>query len=146
MDHVANVRRSSPTRSPSRLSSTNDYNEADQVVENLHRNELTREIADYIGRELAKGKRKGDIARDIGKSPAFVTQHATLLDLPEPIAGAFNSTRTKDVTVINELVTAYKKNPAAVRGWLEDDSQELRRGSVKLLREFLEDKDRNGGA
>jgi hypothetical protein len=33
----------------------NDYNEADQVVENLHRNALTaREIADFIGRELAK--------------------------------------------------------------------------------------------
>ena len=125
----------------------NDYNEADQVVENLHRNELTpREIADYIGRELAKGKKKGDIARDIGKSPAFVTQHASLLDLPEPIAEAFNSSRAKDVTVINELVTAYKKNPEAVRVWLEDDSQELTRGSVKLLREYLEEKSRNGGA
>ena len=31
----------------------NDYNEADHVIENLQRNELTaREIADYIGREL----------------------------------------------------------------------------------------------
>ena len=125
----------------------NDYNEADQVIENLHRNELTpREIADYIGRELAKGKKRGDIARDIGKSPAFVTQHATLLDLPEPISEVFNSSRARDVTVINELVTAYKKDSEAVRVWLEDDSQELTRGSVKLLREFLEEKHRNGGA
>jgi ParB family chromosome partitioning protein len=44
------------------------------------------------------------------------------------------------VTVINELVTAYKKNPDEVAAWLADDSQELTRGSVKLLREFLEDK------
>ena len=66
--------------------------------------------------------------------------------MPEPIAKAFNSSRAKDVTVINELVTAYKKNPEAVRVWLEDDSQELTRGSVKLLREFLEEKSRNGGA
>ncbi|MFN7836027.1 MAG: ParB/RepB/Spo0J family partition protein, partial [Burkholderiaceae bacterium] len=59
----------------------NDYNEADQVVENLQRNELTaREIADYIGRELAKGIKKGDIAKAISKSPAFVSQHVTLLD------------------------------------------------------------------
>jgi len=119
----------------------NDYNEADQVIENLQRNELTaREIADFIGRELAKGKKKGEIAKEIGKSPAFVTQHVTLLDLPEPIAEAFNSGRGKDVTVINELVTAYKKNPDEVAAWLADDSQELTRGSVKLLREFLEDK------
>ena len=119
----------------------NNYNEADQVIENLQRNELTaREIADFIGRELAKGKKKGEIAKEIGKSPAFVTQHVTLLDLPEPIAEAFNSGRAKDVTVINELVTAYKKNPDEVGAWLADDSQELTRGSVKLLREFLDDK------
>lgn len=124
----------------------NDYNEADQVIENLQRNELTaREIADFIGRELAKGKKKGEIAKEIGKSPAFVTQHVTLLDLPEPIAEAFNSGRANDVTVINELVTAYKKNSEEVDVWLADDSQELTRGSVKLLREFLEDKRRHSG-
>lgn len=119
----------------------NDYNEADQVIENLQRNELTaREIADFIGRELAKGKKKGEIAMEIGKSPAFVTQHVTLLDLPEPISKAFNSGRAKDVTVINELVTAYKKNPEEVNIWLADESQELTRGSVKLLREYLDNK------
>lgn len=119
----------------------NDYNDDDQVIENLQRNELTaRELADYIGRELAKGRKKGEIAKAIGKSAAFVTQHVTLLDLPEPIAEAFNSGRAKDVTVINELVTAYKKNPDEVGAWLADDSQELTRGSVKLLREFLDDK------
>lgn len=119
----------------------NDYNEADQVIENLQRNELTaREIADYIGRELAKGVKKGGIASAIGKSAAFVSQHVTLLDLPEPIAEAFNSGRASDVTVINELVKAYKKNPDEVVAWLSDEDQELTRGSVKLLREYLDDK------
>jgi len=119
----------------------NDYNEADQVVENLQRNELTaREIADYIGRELAKGVKKGDIAKSISKSPAFVTQHAALLDLPDPIAQAFNSSRVRDVTLVNELITAFKKRPLEVSHWLEDKSQEITRGSVKLLREFLENK------
>ncbi|HGS4477189.1 TPA: transcriptional repressor gene korB [Vibrio cholerae] len=119
----------------------NDYNEADQVIENLQRNELTaREIADYIGRELAKDVKKGDIAAAIGKSAAFVSQHVTLLDLPEPIAEAFNTGRVNDVTVINELVKAYKKNPDEVVAWLADDEQEITRGSVKLLREYLDDK------
>lgn len=119
----------------------NDYQESDQVVENLQRNELTaREIADYIGRELAKNRKKGDIAADLGKSPSFVTQHVTLLDLPEPIAQVFNSGRCRDVTVINELVTAHKKKPTEVTEWLADEGQEVTRGSVKLLREFLDDK------
>ena len=124
----------------------NDYNASDQVIENLQRNELTaREIADFIGRELAKGRKKGEIAKAIGKSAAFVSQHVTLLDLPEPIAEAFNNGRGKDVTVINELVTAYKKNPDEVAAWLADDSQELTRGSVKLLREFLDEKRSHDG-
>lgn len=119
----------------------NDYNEADQVVENLQRNELTaREIADFIGRELAKGVKKGDIAKAISKSPAFISQHVTLLDLPEPLAQVFNSGRVRDVTVVNELMTAYKKTPQDVAAWLGDASQEITRGSVKLLREFLDDK------
>ncbi|MCU1533295.1 MAG: chromosome partitioning protein ParB [Arthrobacter sp.] len=119
----------------------NDYNEADQVVENLQRNELTaREIADFIGRELAKGVKRGEIARIISKSPAFVTQHAALLDLPDPIAQAFNSSRVKDVTLVNELITAFKKKPLEVTNWLEDKHQEITRGSVKMLREFLENK------
>ncbi|MFL6718483.1 MAG: ParB/RepB/Spo0J family partition protein [Burkholderiaceae bacterium] len=120
----------------------NDYNEVDQVIENLQRNELTaREVADYIGRELAKGIRQQDIARSIGKSPAFVTQHIALLDLPEPIAQAFNSGRAKDVTLVNELVTAFKKNPREVTDWLEDnEGQDITRSAVKLLRAFLEEK------
>lgn len=123
----------------------NNYIEADQVIENLQRNELTpREIADYIGRELAKGKKKGEIAKDIGKSASFVTQHVNLLDLPEALANVFNNGRVRDVTVINELLTAYKKSPDEVAAWLEDDTQEITRGTVKLLREFLESTEDSG--
>jgi ParB family transcriptional regulator, chromosome partitioning protein len=119
----------------------NDYNEADQVVENLQRNELTaREIADYIGRELAKGRKKGEIAIAISKSPAFVTQHAALLDLPGPLAAAFSSGRASDVTMINEPATIYRKKPRDVAAWLDNEGQEITRGAVKLLRAFLDDK------
>lgn len=118
----------------------NDYLEADQVIENLQRNELTaREIADFIGRELAKGLKKSSIAKAIGKSNAFVSQHVTLLDLPEPIALVFKNGRASDVTVINELVKLYKKHPEEVNAWLNDELQELTRSSVKLIREQLED-------
>lgn len=121
----------------------NDYIDDDQVIENLHRDGLTaREIADHIGRKLAMGMKKGDIAKAISKSAAFVTQHVTLLDLPDPIAEMFNAGRTRDVTVVNELVTAYKKNPKEVTDWLLDETQELTRGTVKLFREFLDNKRR----
>lgn len=122
----------------------NNYLEEDQVIENIQRNELTaREIANFIGRKLNEGQKKGEIAKILGKSPAFITQHVTLLDLPEPIAEAFASGRANDVTVVNELVSAYKKAPEKVEAWLGDESQELTRGSVKLLKEFLDDSDRD---
>lgn len=115
-----------------------DYTESDQVIENLQRDALTaREIAEFIGRELAKKVKKGDIAKAIGKSPAYVTQHAALLDLPDPIAEIFQSERCRDVTLINELVGLYKKHPEGVTEWLADDEQEITRGTVKLLKEFL---------
>lgn len=118
-----------------------DYSETDQVVENLQRNELTaREIANYIGRELSKGLKRGQIASNISKSPAFVTQHAALLDLPEPVALAFNQGRVRDVTTVNELVTAYKAQPGAVAAWLGEGEPEITRGAVKLLRAFLGEK------
>jgi ParB family chromosome partitioning protein len=119
----------------------NNHNEDDQVIENVQREDMTpREIAAYIGRKMKKGLKKKDIADLIGKSPSFITQHAALLDLPEPIAKVFNSGRANDVTVVSELVTAYKKNPKEVGVWLEDENQEVTRGEVKLLREFLDDK------
>lgn len=118
-----------------------DYSATDQMVENLQRNELTaREIANYIGRELSKGLKRGQIASNISKSPAFVTQHAALLDLPEPIALAFNQGKVRDVTTVNELVTAYKAQPDAVAAWLSEGEPEITRSAVKLLRAFLGEK------
>ncbi|NIA56974.1 ParB/RepB/Spo0J family partition protein [Massilia sp. TW-1] len=119
----------------------NDYDDADQVIENLQRESMTpREIADYIGRELAKGKKKGEIASRIGKSASFISQHVTLLDLPEPVAIAFRTGRVNDVTVVNELVSAFKLAPAEVTNWLNNPSQEMTRGEIKLLRKFLAEK------
>ncbi len=124
-----------------------DYTTHDQVQENLHRDSLTeREIADIIGKELARGTKKAAIAKLLNKSPAFVTQHATLLDLPGPIADVYYSGRCKDVTIINELVMLNKKHPQEVQGWLLDETlEEITRGPVKLFREFLDEKQKQQG-
>lgn len=118
-----------------------DYNEEDQVIENLHRDNLTaREIADFIGRQLARGKTHKVIAQTIGKSRPFVTMHAALLDLPAPVADVFNSGRCRDVTLIVDLVRAFHTNEEATSRWLADESQEINRESVRTLRNFLDHK------
>lgn len=114
-----------------------DYNLLDQAVENIQRDNLTpREIADVIGRLLAQGMKKGQIAEKMGKSAAFITQHANLLDLPEPLAMAFNSGKISDITVVNDLNTLYRKEPEAVSDLLTNED-EITRSSVKNLKEFL---------
>lgn len=117
----------------------NDYDQDDQVIENIQRDGLTaREIADHIGKRISQGFKKGEIAEALGKSAAFISQHVALLDLPEPIAEAFYNDRVRDVTVVNELVKAHKANPKEVEDWLDDPDQEITRGSIKLLREFID--------
>lgn len=37
------------------------------------------------------GFKKSEIANELGKSNAWVSQHSVILDMPEPIAKAFNN-------------------------------------------------------
>jgi ParB family chromosome partitioning protein len=123
----------------------NEHDDDDQIIENIQREgQAPREIADAIGRRLAAGRKKKAIADRWGKSASWVTQYVTLLDLPEPIAEVFNTGRANDVTVVNELVTAFKGNPREVEAWLDVPTQEITRGEVKLLREFLAEKNKDG--
>lgn len=70
----------------------NDYTHLDQLIENIQRDALTpREVADYIGYKISMGFKKSEIANELGKSNAWVSQHSVILDMPEPIAKAFNN-------------------------------------------------------
>lgn len=125
----------------------NDYSEDDQVIENIQRDELTpREIAEYINRKVKAGLKKGDIAKKLGKSNAYISQHVTLLDLPEAIADIFNDGRCNDVTVINDLVRLHDKNPKQVNNFLTEQEGEVTRTTLKEFKEFLqhEEESKNG--
>ena len=113
-----------------------DYTDEDQIIENIHRDALKpREIAEFIGRKLSHGVQQKDIAKALGKSKGYVSQYATLLDLPEVIAEAFRAERTTDVTLIYELVNCHKKDSEATTSWMA--ANEVSRGTVKGLKEFI---------
>ena len=115
-----------------------DYSKVDQVIENLQRDALTpREIAGFIGYQYSKGLKNGEVAKMIGKSPTFVTQHHTILNLPSTIASLLDAGKTRDVVIINELARAFKESPEIVIEWVKDSEHELTRGSVNLLRQFI---------
>lgn len=96
-----------------------NHSKDDQFIENIHHEGHTaREIADYIGGKLAEGKSQTQIAAEIGKSKAFVSQYTAMLNLPDPVSQAVQDGRITDVTVANELARAYKDDPAAVEAAL----------------------------
>lgn len=99
-----------------------------------------RAMAVFIGMRLKEGDSQSEIARNLGVSAAFVSQHVKLLNLPEPLADAFNSGRCNDVTRITDLATLYKRDPETVKAWIENEDQEITVGTVKTLRELMEEK------
>jgi ParB family chromosome partitioning protein len=116
----------------------NDYTKLDQVIENIQRENLTpREIADYIGYRVSHGAKKGELAKELGKSNAWISQHFSLLDLPEPIAKAMNAGKISDLTAIAELVKVYNKSPEDVSSFI-NESGELSRSDVQTIKEYVE--------
>ncbi|SCY53759.1 ParB/RepB/Spo0J family partition protein [Nitrosospira sp. Nsp13] len=116
-----------------------DFTKIDQIIVNAHHADFTpREWAILIDQEEKKGKTKTQIAKELGKSSPFVTYYTTLLNLPDPIADVFNSGRCEDVTALNHLVIAWKRYPAEVEFWLEDQTVEITRASIGRLRAFLD--------
>ena len=116
----------------------NDYTRTDQLTENLLREGNTPlEIATAIGEFLKRGMKKKEIAENIGKTAGYVTQYSSLLKLPKSIATAFRNNRITDVTIIYELVQLHHDHPEEVDTWVNDESQEFTRGSMKYLRIYL---------
>jgi len=119
-----------------------NFDDDDGVAESLQRENLTfREIGDYIGAEIAKGCTQAEIARALGKSKAWVSQHAAMLSLPEPIAAAMGSGRVTDVTLASELASAHREAPSEVEHLLSTGELKPTRAAVKEIRRKAKAKD-----
>jgi ParB family chromosome partitioning protein len=116
----------------------------EQLVVNLQKEGNTPlEIAHTIATALEEGIGKKTISSLIGKSPAWVTLHTTLLKLPAELDAAYKAGKVTDVNIIYELNKLYKTNQADVMAWLDTPGQEFTRGQLKLFQEYLKDKKEN---
>lgn len=123
----------------------NDFDEFDQMKANLLSAKVSsKDFTTFIKRKLDDGMKKGDIAKRLGKSPSLISQHITLLNLPDVVQNVFDAGRCEDVTVINELVKLENKHSQDVSTWLNDEEQEITRSSLKLLNEFIDYKEKSG--
>lgn len=112
-----------------------------QMAENMKREGITAlEIAEFIRDELAEGRTQSEIAVGLGKSKAWVTQHAKMLDLPPPVAKAVAAGKVTDVTLASELAVAHREDPHAVAELLNATEAKPTRSAVKAIRKAGEAK------
>lgn len=111
-----------------------DHDEYDQAIENIQRESFTpMEIARFIQRREQIGDTRSAIAKRLGKSGAFVTQHASLLTLPIDLLAAYEEGRCRDVLTLYELGNLSKKFPAQVAEFVHE-SPEITRASAEAFR------------
>jgi ParB family chromosome partitioning protein len=107
------------------------------------------DIANAIKRELDHDERlkKVDIARELGVSASYVSNHLKLLTLPEPVAAMIREGRSKDVTSLIQLASAYQDFPEQVADFCataEEPTQAVVRHFIAVLKEQRSDQPRMG--
>ena len=117
----------------------NDFIDDDQMIENIQREELTHEeVFNWISAKLDAGVKKGEIAKRLGKSNAFVSQYVTLLTISDELHELFSGGRCRDLTVINELVKLEKKNNELVHQWISDPGDDdITRSTVRHIKQYI---------
>ena len=113
------------------------HDEYDQAIENIQRESFTAmEIAVFIQRREQRGDTRSAIAKRLGKSSAFVTQHASLLVLPKDLRAAYDEGRCRDVLTLYELSKFSKQYPDAVADFARD-APEITRGAAESFRQSV---------
>lgn len=125
---------------PVRISKNQDYR-AEQIAENLHREDLTlTEMSSIISEFVKQGLSSYEISEKLHKSQAFVAQHMRLLKAPTCVQTMINQGLIKNSMQGSELCRAYKDDPeqteAVCKMW-ELDKIEPTLGMIKQFRSTL---------
>ena len=111
-----------------------EHDDYDQAIENIQRENFTAmEIAEFIGRRESLGENRATIAKRLGKSKGFVTQHASLLSLPPELRVLYTEGRCRDALALYELANLNKAYPYEVQEFLKA-TPEITRATVSALK------------
>lgn len=108
-----------------------------QISENVQRNDLDPfDIAFKLKEEMNNDATldQNSIAEKLSKSPAWVTQHLKLLQVPDYIFQAYDNEVIGDIDTVNSLRVAAEIDPQKVQTLLNDnDGKTLKRDTVKAF-------------
>lgn len=114
-----------------------NHDEYDQAIENIQRESFTpMEIARFIERREQRGDTRSRIAKRLGKSNAFVTQHASLLRLTDGLRQAYDDGRCRDVLTLYELDKTSKEYPDAVEEFIRT-TPDVTRAAAEAFRQAV---------
>lgn len=110
------------------------FKDEDRIIENIQRDNLGMfEVARFIEAKLAAGMKQKEVATLIGKSTAYVSNHAQLSHLPPLTEQAVAEGRVADVSAVVELAKAEKRDPEAAAALLAEEGQ-VGRGALLSLK------------
>ncbi len=113
------------------------FEDYDQIIENEQRENLTAmELALFIDKKSKEGTPKLLIAKYLSRTQNVITDHLAMIDMPDPIAGAYRTGRVRTAKTINELKKIYKLDPVAVSEWI-GNVDFITRGNVQAIRKRL---------
>ncbi|MGC7856053.1 ParB/RepB/Spo0J family partition protein [Vibrio anguillarum] len=108
-----------------------------QITENIQRDDLDPfDIAFKLKEEMDNDATldQNAIAEKLSKSPAWVTQHLKLLQVPDYIFQAYDSEVIGDIDTVNSLRVAAEIDPKKVQTLLNDNGgKPLKRDTVKAF-------------
>lgn len=111
----------------------------EQLIENMHRRDLNYlEVADSL--EIIKKEKNWtntEIAKKIGRSPAFMTLIGRVKKLSDYSKSLLKSEKVTDQTLIFSVDQLYKKFPEEVEKWVSE-VEAVTRGAFETFRQFLE--------
>lgn len=85
-----------------------------QLVENIQREALSLwEIYRVITGELESGTTQAELARTLGKSPAWVAAYAAISKMPDSFVSLLRNSRVSDITTLGHLHRLHRERPHA---------------------------------
>ena len=115
-------------------------NSFDKVIENEQRDGLTpMELALFVQRQLHAGMTQADIAKQLGKSRAYVTYLCAMIDPPDWLHAVYRDGKCQGILELYELRKLHDKHPSELERWAGGRTS-IARSDIDALRSQLEPK------
>lgn len=115
-----------------------ELDDFDKFVLNDQREQLSpMEVAMFITARLEEGYKPGEVAKALGRRPAYVSDHSVFFEMADCIRDLYDNGRCRSMQVLAWLHRAYKKHPEEVEAFCLEADKELTSSQVRSFLDSL---------